>query len=170
MADTTIRDVFIVGLRNAHALENEAISIMNRQIDRLESYPDLAARLRSHLRETEEQVRRLDAVLQSLGEDSSTLKDTAASLMGNMAALGHTVAGDEVLKNAFADQAFENYEIAAYRSLIAIAEDGGFTDAITYLQQSLSEEEAMADWIAQHIPDVTRRYLALEVAGLQAKR
>ena len=28
--DTNVRDAFVVGLKNAHALENEALSIMNR--------------------------------------------------------------------------------------------------------------------------------------------
>lgn len=170
MADDTIRDIFAVGLRNAHAVENEALSIMNRQLDRLESYPDLAARLRTHVSETEVQAQRLQDILASLGDSQSTLKDTAASFMGNMAALGHTMADDEILKNTFADLAFENYEIAAYRSLITIAETGGFAAAVPLLQQSLAEEEEMAAWLEEHLPEVTRQYLALEAAGLQANR
>ena len=31
--------------------------------------------------------------------------------------MGHTLAGDEILKNSFANFAFENFEIAAYKSL-----------------------------------------------------
>lgn len=34
------------------------------------------------------------------------------SMVGSMAAMGHSVAGDEILKNSFANFAFENYEIA----------------------------------------------------------
>jgi len=34
--------------------------------------------------------------------------------MGNTAAVAHASAGDEILKNAFANQALEAYEIAAY--------------------------------------------------------
>ncbi len=63
MTEQTIRDIFVVGLRNAHALENEALSIMNRQLDRLESYPELAQRLRLHVDETEGQIDRLDTIL-----------------------------------------------------------------------------------------------------------
>ncbi len=116
------------------------------------------------------QARRIQDILEGLGESQSTLKDTAASFMGNMAALGHTMADDEILKNAFADFAFENYEIAAYRSLITIAETGGFAAAVPLLQQSLAEEKEMAAWLEQHLPEVTRQYLALEAAGLQANR
>lgn len=165
-----VRDVFVVGLRNAHAVENEALSIMNRQLDRLENYPELAARLRSHVDETQQQVERLDTILADLGEDASTFKDAAASLMGNMAAMGHTVASDEILKNAFADFAFENYEIAAYRSLITMAEAGGFHAAVPPLTTSLDQEEAMAEWLEANLPTITQRYLSLEAAGAQASR
>ncbi len=32
---------------------------------------------------------------------------------GSMAAIGHSMADDEILKNSFANFAFENFEIAA---------------------------------------------------------
>ncbi|TCT02148.1 ferritin-like metal-binding protein YciE [Aquabacter spiritensis] len=166
----SVRDVFVVGLKNAHAVENEALSIMNRQIERLESYPELADRLRGHVEETNGQLDRLDKILHELGEESSTFKDTAASMMGSMAALGHTVADDEILKNAFADFAFENYEIAAYRSLISMAEAGGFNAAVPLLSATLTEEEAMARWLADHLPRVTDRYLSLQEQGAAAQR
>ena len=165
-----VRDVFLVGLRNAHAVENEALSIMNRQLDRLENYPELATRLRSHVTETDQQAQRLDTILADLGEDPSTFKDMAASFMGNMAAMGHTVASDEILKNAFADYAFENYEIAAYRSLITMAKAGGFRSAVPLLQASLRQEEEMAQWLETNLPMITERYLDLEAAGVQASR
>lgn len=48
-----------------------------------------------------------------------------------MAALGHVTAGDEVLKNRFANLAFENYEIGAYISLITAARASGESGAVT---------------------------------------
>lgn len=170
MAQESPRDIFVDGLRNAHALENEALSIMNRQLGRLESYPEVADRLRSHVSETEQQIDRLDKILDNLSEGHSTLKSTGASVMGNMAALSHTVAGDEILKNAFADYAFENYEIASYRSLIVMAEAGGFNFAVPLLNTTLQEEEAMARWLAEHLPHLTQAYIHREMAGAQANR
>lgn len=161
--------IFVVGLRDAHALENQALALIDRQLDRLENYPDVAERLRTHRRETEGQIQRLEQILSNLGESHSALKDAALSFMGNMAALGHAMAGDEILKNTFANNAFENFEIASYRSLIAMAEAGGMAQAIPLLQQSLDEEIAMARWIDEHTPAVTRRYLSLRLAGATAK-
>lgn len=165
----TRRDLFITGLRNAHAMENQALSIIKPQLKRIENYPEVARRLEEHQRETEGQIDRLEGVLSDLGEDHSTLKDMALSLSGSMAALGHSVADDEILKNAFANYAFENFEIAAYKSLITLADLGGYTAAHGALQANLKEEEAMAAWLADNLRDVTTRYVTLSESGQTAK-
>jgi ferritin-like metal-binding protein YciE len=165
-----VRSTFIVGLRDAHAVENQALALIDRQLDRLVSYPDVADQLRSHRKETEAQIQRLEGVLGSLDESHSSLKDAALSLTGNLAALGHTIAGDEILKNAFANFAFENFEAASYRSLITLAELGHFTSAIDQLRLSLDEEVHMAKWIEEHIPAVTTKYVSLVSAGERADR
>ncbi len=158
----TARDLFIVGLRNAHAMEHQAQEIMERQSERLTDYPDVQRKVRQHLTETREQIRRLDDWLKSVGENPSTLKDTAMSLLGNLAALGHAAADDEILKNTFANEAFEHYEIAAYKSLLTLCDRAGMTGAAPALQASLNEEERMAAWIDEHVADVTLQYLSKE--------
>lgn len=163
------RDVFITGLKNAHAMEKQALSMMSPQIDRIENYPEVKQRLAQHARETEGQVQRLERVLESLGEQPSAVKDTVLSAMGGMAAMGHTPAGDEILKNSFANFAFENYEIAAYNSLIVLAEAAGETDAVASLQQNLEEEQNMASWLESNLSSVTEKYVSLREMGEQAK-
>jgi len=54
-------------------------------------------------------------LLGEFGTRESGIKDTVMSFMGNMAALAHTAAADEVVKNTFANFAFEHFEIAAYK-------------------------------------------------------
>ncbi|ESX19389.1 MULTISPECIES: ferritin-like domain-containing protein [unclassified Mesorhizobium] len=163
------REIFIVGLRNAHAMENQALSIMKPQVERIENYPEVADRLRRHIQETEGQITRLESVLEGLGEEHSTLKDTALSMVGSVAAIGHSMAGDEIIKNSLANFAFENYEIAAYKSLLVLADAGGFQDAERALKQNLNEEEAMANWLKENLSDVTMRYARLREAGATAK-
>lgn len=163
-------ELYLTGLRNAHALENEALSIMQRQIDRLENYPDVLKRLKDHRKETETQVQRLHEILQDFDEGPSKLKDLGGSIMGNLAALGHSVAGDEILKNTFANYAFENFEIASYKSLIALSDAAGFGSTHTKaLEQTLGEEIAMASWIEENVEKVTLRFLQLSQAGKTAK-
>src|SRR3712207_5603843 len=93
MADLTssedIRNIFITGLENAHALEKQAIQLMERQVERFENYPEMSDLLRRHITETEGQIRRLDEALHSFGADRSILKDMATQFMANLAAAGH---------------------------------------------------------------------------------
>jgi ferritin-like metal-binding protein YciE len=163
-----IRDAFLTGLRNMHALEMSAIELTQRQTERLEHYPEIKARLAQHHAESEEQARRLETILESHDSSISSAKNAASSIMGNVAAALHAPASDEVLKNTFANFAFEHQEIAAYTSLLAMAEFVGDTSAIPALRQSLAEEEAMAEWIRQRIAPTTKRYLELRRSGERA--
>jgi ferritin-like metal-binding protein YciE len=93
----------------------------------------------AHLQKTNEQLKRLEQCLEGGGESTSTLKDTAQSAASNAMAMAHSVAGDEILNNAF-----ENFEIAAYRSLLALCPAAGMDSARAQLEASLKEEERMA--------------------------
>jgi ferritin-like metal-binding protein YciE len=156
------RDIFVVGLRNAHAMEEQAKEIMERQSERLTDYPEVKARVQTHLRETEEQLKRLEQCLSSMGETTSAAKDTAQSFLGNLIAMAHAVADDEILKNMFANNAFENYEIAAYKSLLTLCRPAGADSARMPLEQNLKEEQAMASWVDQNVEKVTLDYLNKE--------
>jgi ferritin-like metal-binding protein YciE len=170
MSSPDLRSLFVTGLRDAHAMENQALAIMRPQAARIENYPEVKQQLEKHIAETEGQISRLEAILDRLGEDKSTLKDAALSVVGGMAALGHTIAADEILKNSFANNAFENFEIAAYKSLIAMADVVGIGDAVGDLEQNLEEELTMAQWLDAHIETVTRQYVAFRSTGATAKK
>ena len=159
----TAREIFVVGLRNAHTMETQARELMERQSERLDEYPEVKAKVTAHLQETNEQLKRLEQCLDVLGETTSTLKDTAQSVMANVMAMTHGMAGDEILKNTFANNAFENFEIAAYKSLLALCGPAGAENARPVLEASLREEEQMAKWIAANVEKVTLDYLNREV-------
>ena len=164
------QDIYATGLVNAHALETQATQLINRQLERLDSYPEVAAALRQHLVETEAQIERLQGLMDDVGTASSTLKDLATGIVGNIAAVAHTVMPDEVLKNHLANCAFETSEIATYRSLIAMAQATGNDDHVETLQRSLDEELSTHDKLLGMTEAVTAKYLALSEMGAQAKR
>jgi ferritin-like metal-binding protein YciE len=167
---TNTQDIFVTGLKNAHAMENQALSIMKPQVERIEHYPEVSQRLQEHIGETEGQIERLERILEGLGENRSSLKDLALSLGGAMASLGHSIAPDEIVKNSFANFAFENYEIAAYKSLLVLAKQLNNQGAITLLSENLAEEQSMAEWLNENIEVVTMQYAALRESGDTAKR
>ena len=159
------REIYETGLRNQHAVENQAIELLERQVGRLENYPEMAERMRQHIEESKEQARRLEELLSSCGTSHSAVKDTVMSIAGNLAAMMHAPAADEVVKNTFANFALEHYEIAAYKSLLTLADITGHSAAASALKQSLAEEEAMARWIDEHLAETTRMFVSRSEAG-----
>lgn len=160
-----VQEIYVTGLRNQHAVEAQAIELLERQVGRLENYPELSDRMRLHIDESREQQRRLEELLEQAGSSHSSIKDAMMGFMGNMAALAHAPAQDEVIKNTFANFAFEHFEIAAYKSLLVLSDMAGASGAGAALKQSLQEEEAMARWIDEHLAATTQRYATRAAAG-----
>jgi ferritin-like metal-binding protein YciE len=165
-----IRQTYLAWLRDAHAMEKQALSMMEHQLSRLKNYPQLEARLRTHVTETEEQLAALDRLLSRHEIDSSMVKDA----LGKLTALGQSLSGmfasDEVVKGTLASYTFEQMEIASYRILITTAEQMGDHDAVEVFTRCLEQEEAMADWLAGHSAEITRLFLRRSELELPAQR
>lgn len=158
-------------LRDAHAMEKQAESMLKSMSGRIDNYPDLRARIEQHITETEQQLKLLDEVIDRNGINRSLMKDATSK----MAAMGQAASGmfasDEVVKGAISSYVFEQFEIACYTSLIAAAEKVGDTAGVEVFKQILAQEQAMADWAINHIPDVTEQFLLRSAAkGVEAKK
>ncbi len=160
-----LQSVFITGLKNVHGVEHQALALIDRQLDHLENYPEVADMLRKHRLETEQQIVRVEEILHGFGESHSVVKDVALTISGNLAAIAHVFAPDEILKNSFANFAFENFEAASYTSLIALADAGNFAKATPLLQTSLTEEQAMAAWLESNTAALTLKYVERRASG-----
>jgi ferritin-like metal-binding protein YciE len=174
MEETTMatnpRDNLIAWLRDAHAMEEQAITMLNSQLNRLENYPALKARISQHLEETKRQEQILQTCLDRLGEGSSSLKDTAGKLTAMAQGMSGIFASDEVVKGSLASYTFEHMEIASYRILIAAADVAGDAETKAACEGILEEEIFMANWLSDHMDEVTRQFLLRDEADLSAKR
>jgi ferritin-like metal-binding protein YciE len=74
---TETSDRLIQWLRDAHAMEEQAETMLKAQASRLENYPELRQRIEQHVSETQSQARRLEECIGRLGSDTSSMKDTA---------------------------------------------------------------------------------------------
>jgi ferritin-like metal-binding protein YciE len=171
----TARDNVINWLRDAYAMEMHAVEMLKRQSERLKHYPEFEARVKQHVGESEGQADVLRTCLQSLGTDVSRIKAGAGWLGGNLQAIFGSVAGamagDEVVKGAMVGYAFEHFEIASYRTLIAGAEECGLAEVKEACTKILREEEAMQQWLAEHLPSITVQFLKrTELAPEKANR
>ncbi|WP_375408882.1 ferritin-like domain-containing protein [uncultured Methylobacterium sp.] len=169
MADD-IHAIYAAALKNAHAVELQALQIMERQVERLQRYPEMERILRRHIDETHQQRDRLQDAMSAVNESPSALKEGILGFMGNMAALAHAPAQDEILKNSFANHAFENFEIAVYNSLIVITEAAGQSRFVSAFETSLKEEQTMAQQVHDLIRPTTQRYIELTTTGAKADR
>ena len=64
---TDAREHLVHWLRDAYAMEGQAISLLETQASRLESYPDARAKIEAHLRETHRQREAIEECLNKLG-------------------------------------------------------------------------------------------------------
>ena len=162
--EAAAHETLVAGLRNAHALEKQAITVLEAQLDLLTEYPELHAGVTEHIVETRDQARRLEAGLEVCGASTSMVKDALMSVMG----LGQSsVAGfsdDAVLKAVIADITNEHLEIATYRTLIALADMAGKPELKPRLEETLREEEAMAAWFEENLDAITRRFVEIKAA------
>lgn len=146
-------------LRDAHAMEEQAESMLESMASRLENYPDLKQRVEQHIVETREQGRLVQQCIERRGGDTSALKVAAGKTMAAAQAFSGMLAGDEVVKGAMFSYAFEHMEVAAYRNLIEAAKVVGDMQTQQVCERILGEELAMAEWLEQNMAAVTRQYL-----------
>lgn len=157
-------------LRDAHAMEEHAETMLSGQASRLTNYPPLRQRIERHLEETRAQAVRIERCLEGLDSGGSITKDLAAKFGATMQSVGGMFVGDEVVKGAMAGYVFEHFEIASYTALIAAAEEAGEPEVVRVCRQNLAEEQAMAEWLLGHLPAVTETFLRREMTGGPAKR
>lgn len=156
------RETLVAGLRNLHSLEKQAISTLEPQVERLEGYPDLQARIREHVEQSREHAKRVDIALRQIDASTSPVKDALLGIMGWAQSSWQGVAQDTVLKNTLANIMFEHFEIASYRSVLKLADLAGHPEIKPDLEQSLREEEEMAKWLEDRLNAVTERYVEHE--------
>ncbi|WP_150305492.1 ferritin-like domain-containing protein [Pseudomonas saliphila] len=164
-------DNLVDWLRDAHAMEQQAESMLKAQSSRLEHYPELKARIDQHIEETLGQQKLLDECLARLNTSPSTIKDIGGKLMAFSQGASGMFVSDEVVKGAMAGYVFEHMEIASYTVLIAAAKAVGDLETQRACEQILPQEEAMADWLKAHLPELTQAYLTRDAnPDMAAKR
>ena len=157
-------------LRDAHAAEQQAETMLNGMASRLENYPDLKARIEQHITETQRQADLVRGCIERRGGSTSMVKDAGGKMMAFGQAMSGMFVGDEVMKGSIASYAFEAMEIASYRILITTAQQVGDQETARICEQILQEEKAMADWLEQNLPTLTKNYLMREeTPGATAK-
>jgi ferritin-like metal-binding protein YciE len=140
----TLHDAFIDELRDSYDSEKQLTKALPK-LAKAASDPKLRQAFEAHLKETQNQIRRLEQVFASLDEK---VRGKHCDGIAGIIEEGKSVMEEdfnEITMDACliaAGQRAEHYEMAAYGTLIAWARAMGHTEAATLLEQNLDEEKA----------------------------
>ena len=137
-------DLFVHTLRDIYYAEKQIVKALPDMIEKA-SDPQLKQGFQTHLRETENHVKRLEQVFQLTGKKAQGVDCPA---IDGIIKEANEVAGEVEKKSVLdaaliaAAQAVEHYEITRYGTLISWAKELGRNDCVALLQQTLDEERA----------------------------
>ncbi len=138
-----LNELFIHTLKDVYYAENQITKALPKMAEKATS-SELRKGFEAHLKETKQQIKRLEQVFELCGEKASGEKCPAID--------GILKEGDELMKDIApgetldagmiaAAQAVEHYEIARYGALAAWARELGMTEARNLLRDTLGEEK-----------------------------
>jgi ferritin-like metal-binding protein YciE len=139
---STLHDLFIHKLDSLYYVENKLLKALPKMA-KAASDPDLREAFTTHLKETENHVRRLEDALTSLGEKAKKESTSAIDgLIEDSEAMLKKVSENEARDAMLiaAAESVENYEMAGYETAIKWARLMGHMEAEELLSETLTEE------------------------------
>jgi ferritin-like metal-binding protein YciE len=138
----TFDDLFVVQLQDLYDAEQRLTKALPKMAAAAHN-SSLKSAFEEHLRQTQNQVSRLEHVFQQLGHSAKT--KTCEAMKGLIEEGSEIISGkgDPNVKDAAliaAAQRVEHYEIAAYGTARTFAQQLGKSEAARLLQQTLDEE------------------------------
>jgi ferritin-like metal-binding protein YciE len=140
----SLEDLFFHGLEDIYYAENQILKSLPKMIESAHN-GELKHGLQQHLRETENQVKRLEQVFELNEREAKGTKCPAIDgILKEGEDLMGEVEGDDVMNVGIvaAGQAVEHYEMTRYGALIAWARELGRNSSVPLLKQNLEEEKA----------------------------
>ncbi len=140
--EITLEDIVVRELQGLHEAERENVRVLRSMSENAAS-DALREALEAHLKETQNQVRRLDQILESLGETSAGEPAKAFEGLVEEAEAASSIDADDDIVDIdliTAAEKMEHYEIACYSGAIAMADAIGMEEASRLLSETLSEE------------------------------
>jgi len=142
MALESLQELYVEQLKDLHSAEEQIIEALPKMIEKA-SHAELRQAFEAHLRQTREQLRRLDQIGQRAGQKLTGHKCKGmAGLLEEGEETLKERADSDVLDAALiaAAQRVEHYEMAGYGCARTYAHLLGLDDDLRLLQQTLDEE------------------------------
>jgi ferritin-like metal-binding protein YciE len=162
MAQSRDKEIVVDWLNSAYAMEKGLVPILENHAKDADRHPNVRARIEQHVEETRRHADLVKGCLEQLGEEPSRLKSAVSGRMGKVQSVAPGPFKDEEVKNALSDYATEHFEIAAYRALSEAARAIGEEGIATTCEQICREEQEMANFLEQNLPNTVRDALKME--------
>lgn len=140
----TMDDLFLHTLQDIYYAEQQITKALPKMIEKATD-SQLKQGFKTHLSETNEQIKRLEQVFKLYGKEPKGVDCPAIDgIIKESNEVAGEVADKQVLDAALiaAAQAVEHYEMTRYGTLIAWAQQLGRSDLVAPLQKTLDEEKA----------------------------
>jgi len=140
----SMEDLFVHTLRDIYYAEKQIEKALPDMVEKAND-PQLKQGFQTHLRETQNHVKRLQQVFKLAGQEPSGVDCPAIDgIIEEANDVASDVDDKQVLDAALAAaaQAVEHYEMSRYGTLVAWAKQLGRADCASVLEQTLKEEKA----------------------------
>jgi ferritin-like metal-binding protein YciE len=154
MSLATLHDLWVHELKDLYSAERQLVQALPKMAKSATS-DELRTAIENHLAETEEQVTRLEQILESFDESPRGQKcQGMEGIIDEGKSLLKEDADPDVLDAGIivAAQKVEHYEIASYGAVCEYARMMGHTEALQLLEQTL-EEEKNADQLLNQLAE-----------------
>ncbi len=144
MPKDSLRELYIDELKDLYSAETQMVKALPK-LAKASSNPQLRHAFEEHLRQTSDQVTRLEQIFESLDEKPTGKK--CLGMEGLVKEGSETIGEDyeDAVKDAAligAAQRVEHYEIAGYGTVRTFAELLGESEHVSLLEETLAEEKA----------------------------
>jgi ferritin-like metal-binding protein YciE len=146
MSLSTPRELFVHELADMLSAEQIILGLLP-ELQKESRYPDAKKAFKDHEQETRQQIKNLQTVFKTIGEQPEpTTCHAAEGLKKEHEALHEEQPTPDVLEagNIGGAAKTEHYEIATYTVLIQMARDLGEPEAAKLLRENLNQEKEMA--------------------------
>jgi ferritin-like metal-binding protein YciE len=165
-----LKELYIDELKDLYNAENQLVKALPKMA-KAASSEELSQGFEEHLEQTRAHVQRLEEIFQSLGENPKGKKCKGME--------GLVAEGAEVMKEDFEDsvmdaaligaaQRVEHYEIAAYGTVCAFAEELGESEQDSLLNETLEEEKETDEKLTKLTQQINSQ--ANEAAAKEGKK
>ena len=151
MRKDSLRQLYIDELKDLYSAETQLVKALPKMA-KASSNAELRQAFEEHLRQTSEQVSRLEQIFEMMGEKATGKKCLGMEgLVKEGAETMQEDYGDSAMDAAIigAAQRVEHYEIAGYGTVRAFAELLGENEHISLIEQTLGEEKQADEKLTQ---------------------